>query len=704
MSSIIDGYNYDIFISYRQKDNKHDGWVTEFVDNLKGELEATFKEDVSVYFDSNPHDGLLESHNVDKSLEDKLKCLIFIPIISQTYCDTYSFAWQHEFVAFNKLAKEDLLGRDIRLASGNVASRVLPVKIHELDPEDKALLENELGGVLRSVDFIYKASGVNRPLKPNDERLENLNHTYYRDQINKMANAVKEIMAAIKKHNRHYGEVSKEVDKTKSDAPKKLKVKIITGSLLVMVLIAFGYFFIHKLSPNSDSVEKSIVVLPFENWNKDEEYVYMGDAIANEINTQLSKIKEFHVFPYMSSSKYSGSDKTSIPQIGKKLGANFIIEGAVERQDEDVSIQVQVIQTKNDNHIFADEFKGKWKDIFTIRTEIAGKIAELLKTILTTRELENIGEKPTDNLEAYNLYLKGRYFWSFRTRTSLLKAIDFFNQAVKLDSNYVLAYTGLADSYIMLPWYSTPSSDSYLKAEQAALKALEIDNSLAVAHATMGFIKYSKWEIALAEEEYLKAIELDPDYATAHHWYALLLASTGRFDQAINEILEARKHDPLSLIINKNTGVIFISARQYDKGIEALKRVIEIDSSFSDVQTHLARAYLNKGMYENALSEIQKSKEQIWTGIIYAQMGHMDKARQILDEFILLSKSQYISPFKLAILFFSLGSEEQGFSSLEKAYEIHDLQLTEIRTYPELDKFTSNPRFIDLLKKMGLER
>ena len=154
MPSIIEGYSYDILFSYRQKDNKHDGWVTEFVSQIKGELEATFKEDISIYFDENPHDGLLETHSVDKSLEDKLKCLIFIPIISQTYCDPKSFAWQHEFCAFNILAKGDSFGRDIKLASGNFASRILPVKIHDLEPEDKALLEEKLGGVLRGIEFV----------------------------------------------------------------------------------------------------------------------------------------------------------------------------------------------------------------------------------------------------------------------------------------------------------------------------------------------------------------------------------------------------------------------------------------------------------------------------------------------------------------------------------------------------------------------
>ncbi len=198
MPSLIPGFEYDIFISYRQKDNKGEHWVTHFVDALKTELEATFKEDVSIYFDENPHDGLLETHNVDKSLEGKLKCLIFIPIISQTYCDPKSFAWQHELCAFNKMAKEDQFGRDIKLRNGNVTSRIVPIKIHDLNPEDKALFENELGGVIRAIEFIFKSAGVNRPLRANEDHPhDNLNKTFYRDQINKLANATKEIIECL---------------------------------------------------------------------------------------------------------------------------------------------------------------------------------------------------------------------------------------------------------------------------------------------------------------------------------------------------------------------------------------------------------------------------------------------------------------------------------------------------------------------------
>ena len=199
MSSIIEGYSYDIFISYRQKDNKYDGWVTEFVDNLKKELEATFKEEVSVYFDINPRDGLLETHDVDASLKEKLKCLVFIPVISRTYCDPKSFAWAHELTAFVELASIDKFGLKVILHNGNVASRVLPVRIHDIDNNDLRLCEELLSGVLRSVDFIYKSPGVNRPLRSGEDHPhDNLNKLYYRDQINKIANAIDEIINSLK--------------------------------------------------------------------------------------------------------------------------------------------------------------------------------------------------------------------------------------------------------------------------------------------------------------------------------------------------------------------------------------------------------------------------------------------------------------------------------------------------------------------------
>src|SRR5512133_3372024 len=213
MSSVIADFNYDIFISYRQKDNKYDGWVTEFVDNLKRELEATFKEEISVYFDINPHDGLLETHDVDASLKEKLKCLIFIPVISRTYCDPRSFAWEHEFIAFVDQASQDQVGLKVKLPYGNVTSRMLPVRIHDLDTTDIKLFESVLGGALRGIDFIYEEPGVNRPLKHDDEERINLNKTKYRNQINKVSNAIKEVITAIGQYEQIHEEVKKEIPK-----------------------------------------------------------------------------------------------------------------------------------------------------------------------------------------------------------------------------------------------------------------------------------------------------------------------------------------------------------------------------------------------------------------------------------------------------------------------------------------------------------
>jgi hypothetical protein len=198
MSSIIPGYEYDIFISYRQKDNKHDGWVTEFVDNLTGELESTFKEDISIYFDINPHDGILATYDVDASLKEKLRCLIFIPVISRTYCDPQSYAWEHELKSFIDFSSHDKFGLKVKLLNGNVTSRILPVRIHELDPEDNMFLEFETGEVLRGIDFIYRSAGVNRPLRSKEDfPHDNLNHTIYIDQINKISLAIKDILESI---------------------------------------------------------------------------------------------------------------------------------------------------------------------------------------------------------------------------------------------------------------------------------------------------------------------------------------------------------------------------------------------------------------------------------------------------------------------------------------------------------------------------
>jgi hypothetical protein len=314
MASIIQGYEYDIFISYRQKDNKHDGWVTEFVDNLKGELESTFKEEISVYFDINPHDGLLETHDVDASLKDKLECLVFIPIISRTYCDPKSFAWEHEFKAFIEQASTDQFGLKVKLPNGNVASRVLPVRIHDLDVADIKECESVLGGVLRGVEFIYKEPGINKPLSPEDDEKKNSNSTKYRLQINKTANAVKEIIAGLKtgpvglgSEKIQFKEAANEIKGGKSieehKNPVKLKViKLLSGFLITAIVIVAAIiiypkiFTIDKLAKlRSSDGRISVAVMPFHNMTNDTIWNIWQDGIQNNLITSLSNAEELKV-------------------------------------------------------------------------------------------------------------------------------------------------------------------------------------------------------------------------------------------------------------------------------------------------------------------------------------------------------------------------------------------------------------------------
>jgi hypothetical protein len=280
MPSLLPGFEYDIFISYRHNDNRSGG-VTEFVEHLQEELAATIKEPLSIYFDKNPHDGLLETHSVDKSLEGKLKCLIFIPILSQTYCDPKSFAWQHEFVAFNKLAQADELGRDIKLSNGNVTSRILPIVIHDLDAEDKSIIEKEIGGVLRAIEFIYKEPGVNRPLSVSDNKNDNQNKTDYRNQVNKVANAVKEIITAIKNPNTPLeATFNQQPTIPLKSSSKKFLLAATVGFVLLSVIAYFRYANFSKTEKSFLVAEISIAGLTLVNMSTVQELDYFSDGIS----------------------------------------------------------------------------------------------------------------------------------------------------------------------------------------------------------------------------------------------------------------------------------------------------------------------------------------------------------------------------------------------------------------------------------------
>jgi len=373
MSSIIEGYNYDIFISYRQKDNKDDRWVSEFVEALKIEVESTFKEEISVYFDINPHDGLLETHDVDESLKEKLKCLVFIPIISRTYCDPKAFAWEHEFKAFVKLASNDEYGLKIKLPGGNVANRVLPVQIHDLDRTDSKLCESVLGGVLRGIEFIYKEPGVNRPLTPKDNEEKNINNINYRNQINKVALAIKEIIQGMKtgpvtweKEKIERKEALKEVKEDEKrigqEKPAVLSKRKLIAGITIIALLIVATIILYPRIFQRDSLEYlrskgkiSIAVMPFQNRTSNTSWDDYKNVIQDILITYLSNSNELSVRQTESINSlldarnldnYASITPTVASNISKRLDANVFIYGSINPVGNRVRLIAQLIDSK----------------------------------------------------------------------------------------------------------------------------------------------------------------------------------------------------------------------------------------------------------------------------------------------------------------------------------------------------------------------
>ncbi len=507
--------------------------MTEFVNQLKGELESTFKEEISVYFDINPHDGLLETHDVDASLKDKLKCLVFIPIISRTYCDPKSFAWEHEFKVFIEQASKDQFGLKIKLPNGNVARRVLPVRIYDLDSTDIKLCESVLGGVLRSVDFIYKSAGVNRPLRANEDHpQDNLNKTYNRDQINKIANSIKEIITALGQNEQKPEILQKEIPKPVSIPRKSNKTKIISGSLILFALIVLGYFFIPKLFKPPEQLDKSIAVLPFINDSPDEENTYFINGIMEEVLNNLQKINEFRVLSRTSTDQYKGPDRPTIPEIAKKLDVNYVVEGSGQKFGNKFVLRVQLITGKNERHLWAESYNREIQqttDIISVQSEIAQSIAAELKATITPEEKQLIEKTPTTNLTAYDFYQIGReeltkYQSDNSNKAALQKADDLFHKALKYDSTFAQAYSSLAYVY----WGKHSSANEYYSenyVDSALILcniALRFDNRLAEAYTVRGRYYTYKGIINKAIDDFDKALKINPNSCEVYYEKGLI--------------------------------------------------------------------------------------------------------------------------------------------------------------------------------------
>lgn len=665
MPSIIPGYEYDLFVSYRQNDNAR-GWVTEFVNNLREELATTLKDPVSVYFDANPHDGLLETHHVDKSLEGKLRSFIFVPIVSQTYCDPKSYAWQNELLPFNRLCQQDARGREIKLASGNVASRILPVRIHDLDTEDRTMLEAELGGAIRSVEFIFRSSGVNRPLTPADNPEKNQNKTYYRDQINKVANAVKELVYAIRYPDRVV---------EGSGPPKGEKLAQDTTAAKPLV------------------ETNTIAVLPFVNLSQDPTQEYFADGVMENILIELASLRQLKVISRTSVMRYKKTDKTA-PQIATELGVKYILEGSAQAHGNKVRIHVQLIDAQQDQPVWAKAFRENLDDIFEIQSNVAEFVAAELKASLL--EERPTHDAPTRNLKAYDLFLKGRHAFNQWNLEGYRQAEKYFLQALAEDPEFTQAYSYLASTYsALMSWNGdlTPN-ESLAKINQYLPEAIRrgaTDND----YLTEGFVEFFiNKNFKAAEGKLLKAMEVGPNNANVYYTYSYVLSMMGRPDEALRMVEKARVLDPTSVSSFNYQAIALYLMKRYDEAKAILREAIGLYPFVIRLFDHLARVLVTTGEYEDALRIIDSGLKmapvrppsmvaygcRAWVG-----MKNIDRAKTLADELVTRSlRAEKGVNLYAAHAFAALGDPDAARQYIEKARETNDVDLIWLQVDPLL--------------------
>ncbi|HEY4283317.1 MAG TPA: tetratricopeptide repeat protein [Chthoniobacterales bacterium] len=456
--------------------------------------------------------------------------------------------------------------------------------------------------------------------------------------------------------------------------------------------------------------EKSIAVLPFDNLSRDPDNAYFAEGVQDEILTRLAKVADLKVISRTSTQRFK-SAPSDLRDIAKQLGVMNILEGSVQKANDQVRVNVQLINAINDSHLWAEIYDRKLTDIFATESDIAKTIAETLQAKLTGSEKTAMSKEPTANSEAYELYLKGRFYWNKRTGADLLKAIDYFNQAIAKDPNYALAYSGLADSYLLLPPYGAAApKDSVPQAKVAVKKALELDDTLAEAHASSArIISGFDFDSIKAIAEFKRALQLNPNYATAHHWFGSgPLLALGQFDESIAEAKRSIELDPLSLINNADFGNDYYYARRYDEAIAQLRQTVEMEPRFYLARYYLGQALQAKGQLSEAIAEYRRAAEVnddpfvlALLGQAYARVGQQAEANKILAQLNQEAKSRYVGAYGLGLIFLGLGDKNRAMDELERAYRENDgNDIYNIRIDPMLDDLRGDPRFEALAEKI----
>src|SRR5579872_4555769 len=495
-------------------------------------------------------------------------------------------------------------------------------------------------------------------------------------------------------------------------APKRLWPRggVIVAVAVVVSFLILGVRLFRSRGPAPAGI-RSLAVLPLENLSGDTSQNYFADGMTDELITDLAQISALRVISRTSIMAYKGVRKP-LPQIAHELNVDAVVEGTVLRSGDRVRITAQLIEASTDKHIWSQSYEGELRDTLALQNRVASAIADQIRINLTPQEQAALKSAKAVNPEAYQSYLKGRYFWNKRTAEGLKAALAYFEQATEEDPNYAKAYSGLADTYALLgDWqYAVmPPKEAFPEAKAAAIHALELDNALGEAHNSLAFVLDGfDWDLDAGGKEFQRAIELNPGYATAHHWYAWHLVLLGRFDEAITEMRKAENLDPLSLIINADLAELLSLAHSYDESIRQSLKTIEMDPNFALAHNQLGQAYLQKHMYAEAVAELQKAVELSRNSPTcvanlaraYVASGNREEAVKLLKALKRRSTTGYSTASEIAMIYASLGDTDQSMNWLEKGFEERFNPGVLVR--PGFDPLRSDRRFQNLLHRIGL--
>lgn len=490
---------------------------------------------------------------------------------------------------------------------------------------------------------------------------------------------------------------------------------LICSILLVGLLAVISYFLFlpQTNTPVANTEIRSLAILPFKSLSAEAADEYMGQGMADALITKLSNSRRIAVRPMSAVLRYIALDKDPLTA-GRELGVEAVLDGKVQHVGDRVRVTVQLLRVLDGASLWAEKFDTRFTDIFAVQDSISDQAVRSLTLQLTGNERELMLKHYTENAEAYQAYLQGRYFWNKRNAAGFKTGVEYFQRAIKIDPNYALAYAGLADCYIRLNEYGVPmAQDSVPRSRAAVLRALEIDDTLAEAHATLAFIKFRHdWDFAGAEQEFRRAVELDANYSEAHQWYAFYLLAVGRTDDADAEIKRAQELDPLSISFNSNLALYLFFKRQFDQSVQQCRKTLEMEPESVLTRVACGLSYEQQGLKEEAIAEFKKAQElsgdDVGTiaalGHALAKGGRTKEARQLLRNLEERAKERYVPPYSIAVLHVGLGEKAQTLEWLERAFQDRSLRPVWLKFDPRLDGLRQDGELIDLTRRVGLIR